>query len=220
MADCVALAGAFAATIAERHGLPIYLYAEAARAPARRILANLRRPGFEGLGSWMATPEGAPDVGPRRPHPTAGATVVGARPVLIAWNIQLASDDVALARRIAGRIRERDGGLPRVQALGLFLAGEARAQVSMNVLDHAVTPLWRVWERVGELAAAEGADVADSELIGLLPRAALEEVADHAAIREPDPDLRAAAAGAWLRIRGFTPDRVLETRLRLLSAAW
>ena len=101
MADCVALAREVAGAIAERHDLPVYLYAEAATSPARRILADVRRPGFEGLAAWMATPEGVPDLGPRHPHPTAGATVVGARPVLIAWNIQLAT------RRRRGRASHR-----------------------------------------------------------------------------------------------------------------
>jgi glutamate formiminotransferase / 5-formyltetrahydrofolate cyclo-ligase len=216
LAECAELARAFGGAIAARHELPVYLYAEAAATPARRILADVRRSGFEGLAAWMSTPEGKPDLGPPRPHPTAGATVVGARPVLIAWNIQLETGDVAVARRIAAEIRERGGGFPRVQALGLHLASEGRAQVSMNVLDHAISPLWRIWERVSELASRERVTVVDSELIGLVPRGALESVADHVGIRASDEDGRATAAGEWLRIRDFTPDRVIETRLRLL----
>ena len=91
--------------------------------------------------------DGAPDYGPRRTHPTAGATVVGARPFLIAWNIQLESEDLGLARRIASQIRERDGGLPAVQALGIPLVSQGCVQVSMNLLDHGRTPMWRVFER-------------------------------------------------------------------------
>ena len=125
MADCIELARAFGATIADRHELPVFLYAEAASTPARRALADVRRPGYEGLESSIATPAGTPDFGPSRPHPTAGATVVGARPVLIAWNIQLGTEDVAVARRIAARIRERDGGLPRRAGAGPLPRGRA-----------------------------------------------------------------------------------------------
>jgi glutamate formiminotransferase len=214
MPAAVELARAVAAAIAERHDLPVFLYAQAATTPERRVLAWIRRPGFEGLADWMATPEGRPDYGPSRPHPTAGATVVGARPVLIAWNIQLESPDVAIARRIARALRERDGGLFGVQALGFHLAGDGVAQVSMNILDHGRTPLWRVWERAAELAADEGVAIRDSELIGLMPGHALEDVAEHLGIRSADGDLRMSEAAAALRIRDFAPDRVLEIRLR------
>ena len=218
MTTTVELARAFAATIAERHELPVYLYAEAATTPARRVLADIRRPGSEDLAAWMATPEGRPDFGPRHPHPSAGATVVGARPVLIAWNIQLETGDVGIAKRIAARIRERDGGLPGVQALGFYLAAEGVAQVSMNVLDHARTPLWKIWERVTDLAKSEGVAIRDSELIGLMPRDALTEVADHVGIRAPEEALLMAAS-SWLRIRDASLDRVLEVRLRQRMAA-
>lgn len=106
MTDCVELARAFAARLAEKHDLPVFLYAEAATRPERRVLADIRRPQFEGLAAALAAPGGEPDFGPRVPHPTAGATVVGARPFLIAWNIDLATPDRDVARRIAGRIRE------------------------------------------------------------------------------------------------------------------
>jgi glutamate formiminotransferase len=214
MASTVDLARTVAATIAERHDLPVYLYAEAATSPARRILADVRRPGFEGLTDWMATPEGRPDFGPARPHPTAGATAVGARPVLIAWNVQLETPDAAVARRIAARIRERDGGLAAIQALGFHLDEGGLAQVSMNLLDHVRTPLWRLWERVEELATSEGVAIHDSELIGLVPRAALADVADHVGITSRSDEDRLVSAAAWLRIRDFAIDRVLEIRLR------
>jgi glutamate formiminotransferase len=140
--------------------------------------------------------------------------VVGARPFLIAWNIDLETPDREVARRIAKGVRERDGGLPRVQALGLFLAETGRAQVSMNLLDHRVTPLWRVWERVSELAAAEGVAIHDSELIGLAPSAAFEDVADHIGADERSHTAaRVAEAAGWLRIRGFRPEMALEHRL-------
>jgi glutamate formiminotransferase len=139
---------------------------------------------------------------------------VGARPFLIAYNINLDSRDLELARRIARRVRERSGGLPRVQALGLYLEDLDCAQVSMNLLDHTVTPLWRVWEAVGEAARGEGVEPRESELIGLCPLAALIEVADHASI---DPSLadeeRITRAAGWLKVRDFEPTMALELRL-------
>ncbi len=214
MERCVAGARDFAARIAERYDLPVYLYARAAATPAREILAHVRRPRYEGLAEAMATPEGAPDFGPPRPHPTAGATVVGARPFLIAYNIQLSTTDVAVARRIAARIRERDGGLPAVQALGIELASQGCAQLSMNVLDHETTPLWQVWETAERLAAEERVSLLDSELIGLAPAAALVAVADHIGSGSfHTAERRLAEAAAWLRIRRFDPSMVLEVRL-------
>ncbi len=214
MEQCVEGARTFAERIAERFELPVYLYAQAARRPARRVLADIRRPGFEGLSAAMAEAGGEPDFGPTRPHPTAGATVVGARPFLIAFNIQLSTTDVALARRIATRIRARDGGLPAVQALGIDLASQGCAQLSLNILDHERTPLWRVWEEAERLAAEERVSILDSELIGLAPAAALVAVADHigsASFHTAEQRLREAAA--WLRIRRFDPDMALEVRL-------
>lgn len=217
--DCASLARTFAATVAERFDLPVYLYAQAARLPDRRTLADIRRPGFEGLKAAMDREDGAPDYGPRRPHPTAGATAVGARPFLIAWNIQLETTDVTIARRIATRIRERDRGLPGIQALGLELVSLGCVQVSMNVLDHARSPLWRVWEVVSAVASAEGVLVRDSELIGLVPRAALEDVASYigtAGVSDREERLKAAAS--WLQIRDFTTSMVLELQLASVGA--
>lgn len=214
MAACVAGAREFAADIAERHELPVYLYAEAALRPDRHGLAGLRRAGFEGLAESMADPAGAPDVGPPRPHPTAGAVAVGARRPLIAYNIQLATLDIAIARRIAGRIRERDGGLPAVQALGIDLAAQGCMQLSMNLLDHERTPLWRVWGRAAELARDEGVSLLDSELIGLAPAASLTAVSDHLGVPADRPLVeRLTEAAAWLRIRDFRPAMALEVRL-------
>ena len=214
MEQCVAGARAFAERLADRFELPVYLYREAAQRPERYVLADVRRPGFEGLAAWMAQPDGEPDFGPARPHPTAGATVVGARPSLIAWNIQLSSTDVAVARRIAGRIRERDGGLPAVQALGIDLASQGCVQLSMNILDHERTPLWRVWQEAEQLAAAEGVSLLDSELIGLVPARAMAEVADHIGSGSfHTADQRLLEAASYLRIRLFDPSMVLEVRL-------
>ena len=153
-------------------------------------------------------------------HPTAGAVAVGARPFLIAFNINLETSDVDFAKRIAHRIRERSGGLPRVQALGLYLDDIQRAQVSINLLDHTVTPLWLVWETVRGLAGDEGVEVRESELIGLAPLAALIEVADHIGVAPSVPiEARLSAAAEALAIRDFEPTMALELRLAAATQA-
>lgn len=214
MDQCVAGTRDFAASVAERFELPVYLYAMAAQRPERRRLADIRRPRFEGLAEAMREPDGKPDFGPARPHPTAGAVAVGARPFLIAFNVQLSTTDVAVARRIARRVRERDGGLPAIQALGLELASQGCAQLSMNLLDHERTPLWRLWEEVERLATEEHVSPLDSELIGLAPEAAFLEVADHIGVSSFRPvERRIREAAGWLRIRRFHPEMALEIRL-------
>jgi glutamate formiminotransferase / 5-formyltetrahydrofolate cyclo-ligase len=218
MDDCVELARRFGSRIAERFELPVYLYARAAQRAEREVLADIRRPQFEGLKALINSAEYQPDFGPARLHPTGGATAVGARPFLIAYNINLETEDIELAKRIARRVRERSGGLPRVQALGMYLDDLRCAQVSMNLLDHAVTPLWLVWETVSAVAAEDGVAVRESELIGLCPLAALNEVADHAGVDAALPDdERITRAAQWLRIRDFEPTMALE--LRLAAAA-
>ena len=212
--ECVELARRFGERVAERFDLPVYLYARAATRPDRVVLADLRRPQFEGLRETIGQHGREPDFGPPRLHPTGGAVAVGARPFLIAYNINLASPDVDLAKRIARRVRESSGGLPRVQALGLPLEELGCAQVSMNLLDFSVTSLWLVWETVRALAADEGVELRESELIGLAPLAALRDVADHLDVPADRPvEARLRAAAEWLRIRDFRPDMALELRL-------
>jgi len=214
MDQCITGATEFAERIADRFELPVYLYARAARDPGREVLSAVRRPRFEGLAEAMAMPGGAPDFGPARPHRTAGATVVGARPFLIAYNIQLSTTDVSVARRMAARMRERDGGLPSVQALGIELPSQGCAQLSMNILDHERTPLWQVWQEAERLAADEGVSLLDSELIGLVPAKALVAVADHIGSGSfHTAEQRLHEAASWLRIRRFDPSMVLEVRL-------
>jgi len=225
MDDCIALAQAFGERIATRFGLPVYFYARAARRADREKLADVRRGQYEGLKAEIDQRGREPDAGPSRLHPSAGAVAVGARPFLIAYNINLASDDVDLARRIARRVRESGGGLPRVQANGFEVheperGHPVRAQVSMNLLDFSVTPLWLVWDSVRSLAAEDGIDVAESELIGLAPLAAFLAVADHADAPSEDPiETRLAAAAAYLRLRDFDPEQALELRLEAASGA-
>ena len=214
MDDCIQLAREFGKHVAERFDLPVYLYARAAVSPTREVLADIRRPQFEGLRDAITTPEYTPDFGPAKVHSSAGAVVVGARPFLIAYNINLECQDIDLAKEIAKRVRERSGGLPRVQALGLFLDDLNCAQVSMNLLDFTVTPIWRVWEAVEAAARERGVGLRESELIGLCPIKALIEVADHidAAAGEADNE-RITRAAEWLRIRDFDPSMALEIRL-------
>jgi glutamate formiminotransferase len=212
--DCVELARRFGRRIAERFELPVYLYARAASRPERVKLADVRRGGYEGLKAEIEQPGREPDFGPPRMHPSAGAVAVGARPFLIAWNINLASADRDLAVRIARRIRESGGGLPKVQANGFMIEELGRAQVSMNLLDFAVTPMWVVWETVRDVAAEDGVELAESELIGLAPVAALLDVADRAGAPADDSvERRLAAAAAYLRLRDFSPLQALELRL-------
>ena len=158
-----------AALIGDRLALPVFLYGELATAPDRRERADLRRGGPAGLAARMAGEELLPDYGPARPHPSAGAVLVTARPPLVAFNLLLATGDLELARRIAAGLREAGGGLAGVRAIGLWLERRARAQVSINVHDHHNTPLARVVE-----AVRAQAEVAEAELVGLAPRAAFD----------------------------------------------
>ncbi len=214
MDDCVALAQAFGERLAARFELPVYLYAQAAVRPERVKLSDVRRGQYEGLKLEIDQRGREPDFGPARMHPSAGAVAVGARPFLIAYNINLASEDVDLAKRIARRVRESGGGLPKVQGNGFWIEELRRAQVSMNLLDFSVTPLWLVWETVRDIAAEDGVELAESELIGLAPLAAFLDVADRAGAPDDAPvETRLAAAAAFLRLRDFSPLQALELRL-------
>lgn len=202
MAQCVRLARDVGSELADRFDLPVFLYEEAATAPGRRRLEHIRRGGFEGLAARMQLPEWRPDFGPSAPHPSAGATVVGARRPLIAYNVNLATGRVDIARQIAGAVRESGGGLPCVKALGLFLAHRGLAQVSMNLTNYERTPIDVAFTRVKQEAASRGVRVLESELIGLIPQAAL-----------------AGIAPEELLLTGFSPMQVLETRLAAVRAA-
>jgi glutamate formiminotransferase len=218
--DCVEIARTFGRRIATEHELPVYLYAAAASRSDRVKLADVRRGQYEGLKAEIAQHGREPDFGPSRMHPSAGAVAVGARPFLIAYNINLDSPDVELAKRIARRVRESGGGLPKLQANGFFIDEPGLAQVSMNVLDFRVTPLWRVWEAVRAEAAEDGIELLESELIGLAPVAAFLDVSDHIDAPTDAPvEERLAAAAAWLRLRDFSPLQALELRLEAARAA-
>jgi glutamate formiminotransferase / 5-formyltetrahydrofolate cyclo-ligase len=220
--DCVALARAFGERVADRFEIPVYLYARAATRPDRVRLADVRRGGYEAIRDEIADAAGdrRPDFGPARTHPRAGAVAIGARPFLIAWNINLDSSDLEVAKRIARAIRESGGGLPAVQGNGFMIEELDAAQVSMNLLDFEKTPMWRVFDEVAELAAEEGVGILESELIGLAPQAAFDAVAAHAGV---DPaagtEARFAAAAAYLQLRDADPRMVLEERLAEVRAS-
>jgi len=218
--ECIQLARDFGARIAARFDLPVFLYAAAATRADRVKLADVRRGQYEGLKAEIGQLGRQPDFGPARMHPSAGAVAVGARPFLIAYNINLDSTDIELARRIARRVRESGGGLPRVQAMGIALDDPACAQVSMNLLDFSVTPLWLVWDTVRNEAAGDGIEPLESELIGLCPLAALLDVADHAGVdRSASIEARCEAAAGYLQLRDFSPMQVLELRLAAAQGA-
>ena len=202
MSDCVQLARRLGEVVAARFGLPVFLYEEAALRPGRRRLEDIRRGEFEGLSAKMADPEWMPDYGPPAPHPTAGAVAIGARQVLIAFNVELATDRIEIARRVASLVRERTGGLPAVKALGLPLVERGTVQVSMNLTDYRVTPPLAAFTAVEREAARLGVAVVRSELVGLLPQAAL-----------------IGTSASALRLDGFRDDQILEVRLARTSGA-
>lgn len=190
MADAVAAAHCAGHDIWTRAGVPVYFYGEAARRDTRRRLEKVRRPGFDGA---------PPDIGDIPAHPTAGASVVGARDFLVAFNFDLTTPDLAIAQEIARRVRESSGGFAFVKAIGLYLESRRRAQVSMNLTNYARIPLDQLHQRIAEAAAALGASIADGEIIGFVPRAAYEQ----------SPAFFRSASN-------FSESRILETRLQQL----
>jgi glutamate formiminotransferase len=201
MAEAVTLAHETGHALAQRHDVPVFYYGHAARRPERGTLRELRHGEYEGLPARLAAAEGQPDDGPARFDARSGAMLVGARDVLVAYNVWLASDDLGVARAIARQVRASSGGLPAVQALGLPLASRGRVQVSMNLLDPRITPIPVVYDRVAVAAARLGIGVERAELVGLAPRAAFAGrapasvgLADFTAARELDTYVERAVA--------------------------
>ncbi|HEX5008792.1 MAG TPA: glutamate formimidoyltransferase [Planctomycetota bacterium] len=201
MAQCVELARECGRRFGAELGIPVFLYESAATRPERKNLADVREGQFEGLRERIGSdPTRAPDFGPPHIHPTAGVTAVGARKFLIAYNVNLASPDVKLAKRIAKAIREKDGGFKCVKAMGFHLADRDLAQVSMNMTDYETTSLLAVYERIEGLAAEAGVKPLESELVGLAPAAALPgDVARRIQLRDFDPDRQIIERRAGLR---------------------
>ena len=199
IADCVALARRTGEAIAKAHNIPVFLYEDAATAAHRKGLEDIRRGQFEGLGAKLKDPLWQPDFGPAEPHPSFGAVVVGARMPLIAFNVNLATDDVEVAKKIAKGIRHSTGGYRFVKAMGLIvdINGKKVAQVSMNMTNFTKTPLHRVVETIRNEAARYAVAVAGSEIVGLVPAQALVDAAEH-----------------YLQLTGFSSNQILETKLR------
>jgi len=197
MADCVALAKDVAQEVAARFRVPVYLYEEASANPLRKNLEDIRRGEFEGLAAKMASDGWSPDFGPAAPHPTAGASVIGARMPLIAYNINLNTDRVDVAKKIAAAIRHSSGGLRYVKAAGFRLEDRNLAQVSMNLTNYQKTPIFRVFEMVKREAARYGVSILESEIIGLVPAAALVSAAEY-----------------YLQLERFGDAQILENTLR------
>jgi glutamate formiminotransferase len=197
MDACVALAKDVAREVASRFGVPVYLYEEASANPARRNLEDIRRGEFEGLAARMASEGWAPDFGPATPHPSAGASVIGARMPLIAYNINLDTDRLDVAKKIAAAIRHSSGGFRYVKAAGFELKDRGIVQVSMNLTNYEKTPIFRVFEAVKREAERYGVSILESEIVGLIPSAALN-----------------AAAEYYLQLAGFNSNQVLENKLK------
>ena len=203
LSDCAAIAHRAGKQIWDRYHIPVYFYEAAALRPEWRNLANIRRGGYESLKAIIATdPSRWPDVGEPRLHPTAGATAVGARGLLIAFNVNLRTNDLKIARAIAQTMRTSAGGLPGVKALGILLRSRSigghpgQAQVSMNLTDWKQTSVRQAFEAVQERAACRSVAIESSEIVGLVPAEAL-----------------GGATAAELSLAGFGPEKILENRL-------
>ena len=197
MKQCVEISRRVAKRIGEELAIPVFLYEESAVSEGRRNLAAIRKGEFEGMAEKLRLPEWAPDFGPASPHPTAGAAAVGARAPLIAFNVNLSTSDINIAKKIAKIVRGSSGGFKCCKAIGVMLESRNIAQVSMNMVDYEVTPLYRVFELIKIEAARFGVTVTGSELIGLSPAKALIDCAEY-----------------YLKIEGFDyKKQVLENHL-------
>ena len=194
--DCDRIAKETARLAAERFGQPFFLYEDSATAPHRVNLAEVRKGQFEGMAEKMKGPDWKPDFGPDTIHPTGGATAIGARPPLIAYNINLDTPSLEIASKIADRIRHARGGLRYCKALGVMLEDRNIAQVSINMTDFTKTAVYRIFEMVKMEARRYGASVVGSEVVGLIPMQALIDCAEY-----------------YLQIEDFSADQVLESRL-------
>ena len=203
MEDCVRLAREFGRRFADEQGVPVYLYAEAATRPERRSLDWIREGEFERLEEMMARPGREPDFGPRKPHPTAGATAVGARKPIVNFNVDLATTDLRIARAIARALHSEKGGLSNVKAIGVYVPERGCVQIGMVISDPEKTPLHRVMELVRLEARRYGVPVLRAEFCGPIPLKALIEVARY-----------------YLQVEGLREDGVLEVAIARAMGRW
>lgn len=196
MEECVAAAQRLGERLAEAFELPIYLYGEAARLPERKNLAYIRKGQYEALKTEINLPARRPDLGPARMHQTAGASVIGARMPLIAFNVNLNTNRKGIADQIARAVRESSGGFKNVKAMGVYLEDRDLVQVSMNLENYLSTPIYRVFNCIKEEAKHYGVSVLESEIVGLLPQQALLDVANY-----------------YLRVAQFETRQVMENHL-------
>ena len=196
MTEAVELAKSLAEEAARKYELPIYLYEEAATRPERKNLAEIRRGEFEGFPEKISKKNWKPDFGPDKVHPTAGVTAVGARKPLVAFNVNLNTEDLSIAKAIARAVRHSNGGLRYCKAMGVNLEDEELVQVSMNMTDYTRTSLSQAFELIRVEADRHGVSIKESEIIGLVPSDALMNVAEH-----------------YLRLNDFSEDQIIENRL-------
>lgn len=196
MQEAIAAARQVGRRLGEELCIPVYLYEEAATRPERQNLADVRRGQYEGLPEKLADPRWKPDFGPNRPHPTAGATAVGARIYLVAYNVNLGTSEIDIAKAVARAVRAKTGGLHNVKALGVMLKERSLAQVTMNVVDPFRTPLYRVLELVKIEAARYRVPIVGSEIVGLVPLSVILDTVRY-----------------YLQLEDFRDDQVLEARL-------
>jgi glutamate formiminotransferase len=194
MREAITFSRQVAGEMAQRFGLPVFLYEAAATHPGRKNLSDIRKGEFEGMAKKLKEAAWKPDFGPETIHPTAGVTAVGARLPLVAFNVNLNTDDMDIARRIAKKVRHKDGGLPYCKAMGVMLEARKQVQVSMNLTDFTQTSLSRVFETIRAEAQRFGVTISGSEIVGLVPMAALIDSAAH-----------------YLNLENFSPVQILET---------
>ncbi len=196
MDDCISLSKEVGEEIAEKFNIPVYFYEESATREERRNLAHIRKGQFEGFFEKIKLPEWQPDCGPAKVHPTAGAVAVGAREFLIAYNVNLGTDNLEVASNIAKAVRHISGGFRYVKALGMTMEERKLVQVSMNLVNYKKTPVYRVFELIRAEARRYGVPIVGSEIVGLVPNDALLGAAEY-----------------YLQIENFSPSQVIENRL-------
>ena len=197
MEDCVELARKFGETLAEKYGVPVYLYGEAAKSPERRDLDWIREGEYERLAEMIAKPERKPDFGPAKPHPTAGATITGARKVMAGFNVNLGTADLKIAKKIAKALHAKKGGFSNVKAMAAFIPEKNVTQIGMSITDFEKTPLYRIFEMLKVEAARYNVPIVGSEFCGMAPLKALIDIAAY-----------------YLKIDNLIEDRVLEIAIQ------